>query len=143
MPLPVKIALTFLLLYGLVISTTNAAGAAPDKPHEPHDFRAYGMNCRTCHLQVTMKTRGTMVKPVGEICAGCHKNTGLAHPVDMKPSFALPAGLPLDDRGMMTCATCHDPHRSAYDAFTGNKTLYLRRDGSKKSLCQTCHRNLA
>lgn len=142
MTLPAKIALAFALLCVLVYSSARAAADKPAALREPHDFRSHGMTCRSCHVSVTITTRGAMQKPVGEICSGCHKNTNLAHPVDMKPSFALPAGLPLDERGMMTCATCHDPHRPALDAFTGKKTLFLRRDGSKKAFCQTCHKDL-
>jgi hypothetical protein len=81
-----------------------------------------------------------MQKPIKEICAACHKlSMHSSHPVDIKPSFALPADMPLDERGFITCATCHDPHRKYLNALTGEKTLYLRREGTRKKFCLACH----
>lgn len=112
----------------------------PGNPAEPHDFRALGLECRTCHKVVGVKTSGGLVKGVSEICYGCHSLSGkLSHPVDVKPSFSLPAGLPLSEDGIMTCATCHDPHKSYRNALTNEKTHYLRREGPKKLFCMSCH----
>lgn len=138
MTLPVSIfALLFILM---PLSEGPASSSGPLNMAEPHDFRAYGMGCRNCHKAVAVKTSGEMVKPVTEICHGCHNLGGrLSHPVDMKPSFDMPAGLPLDGQGLMTCATCHDPHKSYRNIFSGEKTMYLRREGPRKQFCLVCH----
>jgi len=132
------------LAFLFFITITPLAGGATPPPqqlqHEPHDFVAHGLECRSCHISVGLLMRGSMQKPIGDICAGCHKLAEqTSHPVGMKPSFPLPAGLPLDEKGIMTCATCHDPHRPYLNALTGEKTLYLRRDGPRKMFCIACH----
>jgi predicted CXXCH cytochrome family protein len=41
-------------------------------------------------------------------CAGCDADPGpVGHPVDFRPYRALPEQFPLDERGLMTCRTCH------------------------------------
>jgi cytochrome c peroxidase len=107
---------------------------------EPHDFRGHGYDCRTCHESVGLRTRGRMLKPVGEICAACHRLPEQSHPVDIKPSMMIPADLRLDEQGRMTCATCHDPHRPYMNPQTGTRTKYLRRDGPNRMLCLACHK---
>lgn len=141
MPLLINLALVVLLA---VTSAPREGRAAPDprspQQVEPHDFAAHGMECRSCHKAVVLQRRGSMQKTIGEICIACHRHARQSsHPVDIKPSFALPADMPLDERGFMTCATCHDPHRQYLNALTGEKTLYLRRDGSRKKFCLVCH----
>jgi hypothetical protein len=131
------VLLVFLLLW---ITALPARPLAPaPSALEPHDFRAYGMDCRSCHLSLGLRQRGGMVKPVGEICNGCHKLLGSSHPVDIKPSMTTPADLPLDDRRMMTCATCHDPHGDYVNRRTGKKAMYLRRPEPGKQFCMACH----
>ena len=107
---------------------------------DPHDFRAQGKDCRSCHKSVGAKETGGLTKPAGEICTACHRVPGLSHPVDMVPTFPIPADLPLDELGKMTCATCHDPHRPHINPLTGQKTKYLRRDGPPRLLCLACHK---
>jgi len=122
------------------LSTGKASSSKPADLVEPHDFRAYGMDCRNCHKALSVKTSGALVKPVTEICQSCHNLAGrLSHPVDMKPSFNMPPGLPLDGQGMMTCTTCHDPHKAYRNALSGAKTMYLRREEPRKQFCLVCH----
>lgn len=106
---------------------------------EPHDFRGYGMDCRACHEEPGIRKAGRLTKPVGAICLGCHPFLGRSHPVDIVPSFKLPQGFPLDDNKRMTCATCHDPHRSYRNPVSGGRSHYLRRTESKKEFCMLCH----
>ena len=113
------------------------APSAATKP-EPHDFERLNKDCKHCHAYAGVKSRGVMRKPVGEICAECHALTGHSHPVDLVPAMELPRDLPLDGNGMMTCATCHDVHRSYLNPATGERTLYLRRDGPMKLFCEAC-----
>lgn len=140
MPLLINLALVALL----AVTGAPREGRAASEPRspqvEPHDFANKGMECRSCHKAVVLQRRGSMQKTIGEMCTACHRHAGQSsHPVDMKPSFALPADMPLDERGLMTCATCHDPHRRYLNALTGEKPLYLRRDGPRKKFCLACH----
>jgi predicted CXXCH cytochrome family protein len=127
---------TLLLFPGAVAPRSTAAQI------EPHDFRAYGMACKSCHASVGMKKRGVMRKPASEICTGCHKLPGHSHPVDIKPAMTVPPDLPLDINGMITCATCHDPHMAYLDSLTGEKTMYVRRGNTGRTFCAACHENL-
>jgi predicted CXXCH cytochrome family protein len=136
------LALLFMFLVAAAFSRSapSVALLPASEPREPHDFRAYGMDCRSCHKSVGLKTSGNMAKSIREICHGCHSLDGLlSHPVDFKPVKLPPADLPLDEKGMMTCATCHDPHKTYRNATTGKKTMYLRRDGPQKIFCMACH----
>lgn len=71
-----------------------------------------------------------------EACYRCHKKNmlGVSHPVDvpLRASMANEQGLPLQG-GVMTCATCHNPHGSAYPYF-------LRKYG--EALCLSCHNEI-
>jgi predicted CXXCH cytochrome family protein len=71
-------------------------------------------------------------KPLSELCIGCHPDRVEAdHRVDMVPSMDV-GGLPLDKKGRMTCATCHDPHdREGVGAM-------LRAE--PEELCGRCHK---
>ncbi len=53
-------------------------------------------------------------------------NTELKFPAE------LPAALPLDHRGRMQCATCHDAHQDDFGKF-------LRKDPKFSQLCISCH----
>lgn len=73
------------------------------------------------------------------VCGGCHpENTRLSHPVGMAPSMAVPADLPLDPYGQMTCTTCHLHHDQI--VATGNGRRSLRRP-TIAALCRGCHRD--
>jgi predicted CXXCH cytochrome family protein len=133
-----KVVLLIFLLLWITALPARPLAPAPSAL-EPHDFRAYGMDCRSCHLSVGLRQRGGMVRPVGEICSGCHKLLGSSHPVGIKPSMTIPPDLPLDDRRMMTCTTCHDPHAEYVNRRTGEKTMYLRRPEPGKQFCMACH----
>ena len=132
----------FVVLLALMFipSAPSYAAVSPSDAREPHDFRAYGMDCRSCHQSIGVIQSGGLVKPVQAICYGCHKLEGASsHPVDFKPAFALPVDLPLDEKGMMTCSTCHDPHKSYKNNLTGKRTMFLRREGPPKAFCKACH----
>jgi len=68
-----------------------------------------------------------------DACYQCHKKSmlGVSHPVGvpLKPNMALKNDLPLA-AGVMTCATCHNPHGSPYP-------YRLRKYG--EALCLSCH----
>ncbi len=101
-----------------------------------------------------------------DLCVGCHHERGLArkkvlhgysHPVDISPSEkGLPTTLPLYDfdgtiskDGVITCQTCHDPHRwnplptvdgTHLDVEGNSQNSFLRLENSPSAkLCGNCH----
>ena len=130
-----------LFLLALLFLPASTDSAAPATDREPHDFIRLNRTCDWCHASVGVTTRGVMRRAVGRICAECHAPSDTQHPVEMEPAMKIPADLPLDHKGRLTCATCHNIHRSRFDPLTGEKTMYLRRDGSPRAFCEACHRN--
>jgi len=136
-------ALWFTLILAALIGMSiqdRAPAAALESVSEPHDFVQRNLSCNHCHAVVGVKSRGLMRKPVNQICSECHRMSGALHPVDIDPAITIPADLPLDANGLLTCATCHNIHRSRLDPVSGRKTMYLRRDGPTRALCEACHR---
>jgi len=127
------------LFLALLFAYASPGLSAQQQRLEPHDFRGHGLDCRSCHISVSVKQDGGLRKPVSEICGGCHRLPHQNHPVDMVPTLQVPPDLPLDKQGKLTCATCHDPHRPYLNPLTGNRTMYLRRDGPNRGLCLACH----
>ena len=101
-----------------------------------------------------------------EFCIGCHSEGGLAgkkvikrysHPVNTSPNEKeLENILPLFDgdgkvsnKGVMTCWTCHDPHRwdplkisdgDHFDVEGNSQNSFLRLENSPSpELCNNCH----
>jgi predicted CXXCH cytochrome family protein len=71
-------------------------------------------------------------------CAACHRlDPGLSHPVDMRPERSLPEWLPLDDRGRLTCTTCHEPVSPSH--VEGGVTIEATLRAPAESLCTACH----
>ena len=139
LPISVPPVVLFVALLFLPAQTRSSQPVDP-AGGDPHDFLVrHHLECRDCHASVGIKSRGVMRKSIDDICAGCHKLPGHSHPVDIEPAFLVPADLPLDVRGMLTCATCHDPHRAFVNSATGERTMYLRRDGTRKQFCDACH----
>lgn len=66
--------------------------------------------CTDCHNSAT-PSASDLIKPQSALCADCHAERIAAgeHVVDI-PVFAPDNPLPLHN-GVMTCATCHDPHQ--------------------------------
>jgi predicted CXXCH cytochrome family protein len=50
----------------------------------------------------------------------------------------IPIDMPLDQKGRLTCITCHSYHAEFWDTEYNNEAL-LRRSKGKK-LCFTCHK---
>jgi len=142
------------------------------KPSEP------GL-CGGCHL-VHGAERGFLWLKEGltaknsggaeEFCIGCHHGGGLAkkkviekysHPVNIAPAEKeLATTLPLFDgnggvsrNGVMTCQTCHDPHRwdpletsdgDHFDLEGNSQNSFLRLENSPSPrLCSNCHQKQA
>jgi predicted CXXCH cytochrome family protein len=68
-------------------------------------------------------------------CEGCH-SFNVSHPVGIRAQgehVRTPTDLPTIDNGIITCASCHDPH--------GSHNLFLARIDFKADLCLKCHDN--
>jgi predicted CXXCH cytochrome family protein len=105
--------------------------ATADRPMSPvHNFEG---KCNECHLSVSGGKK-IFVREIDRLCDGCHTSLGLSHPSGMRPSFAIPAGFPLDWNGRMTCATCHDAH--------GNREFLMRTEKRGRQFCFMCHETL-
>ena len=116
-----------------------AAGEA-----NPHDFQRIG--CTHCHLLVPGQgrplQRGVFRRNIDDLCQECHAaalEDNLNHRVGIRPSMKVPEDLRLNERGELSCITCHDPHADYLGGTSGNRTWFLRRKMLKRELCLACH----
>lgn len=145
----------------------HAAGA---NPHEPTGAAA-DTTCAACHRHaashlpdaptrtVLPKDEDFVVDPVA-MCVSCHDQDERegSHPVGARPEFPVPADLPLDKDGRISCLTCHHNHgniesdhqcasASALDRLFNRKHLrksyLLRRENIRGELCKACHQTTA
>ncbi len=101
-----------------------------------HNFEG---RCLDCHLTVPEKSErhAAFKKDISAMCLDCHRDEQqLSHPVDVKPSMAVPANFPLDWKGEVTCATCHPVHDDGFGNF------HLRSRASGQGFCIMCHGEL-
>lgn len=70
-----------------------------------------------------------------EACYGCHpvEKLGKSHPVkvNIRKELRKPSDLPLGEKEVILCTTCHDPH--------GCNQRFLVRKDRKRELCISCH----
>jgi len=128
-----KVILTALFFFMSLVPAFADHGAAQD------------VRCLDCHVSLPFNNRPlAFYDDTYRICMSCHKGyhgggKGFAHPVRVVPSMSVPADMPLDSAGRITCITCHTFH-SGYDGdIEGKRVLYLRRVKGK-TLCYSCHR---
>jgi predicted CXXCH cytochrome family protein len=119
---------------GCTCIVTNAcAGTAPPsrtRPPVSSPLPEIKKDCATCHLPTGTAKAGELKKKLSALCLDCHPDRKA--PADHKVDFVPPGdikGLPLTD-GMITCSTCHDPHKNPH----GNLLRMKATD-----LCLTCH----
>ena len=149
---------------------------APDEKNILNQTPSDSGLCGICHLvhggqkgylwarEITAQT-GSIVQ---DLCVSCHSEEGMAkkkvikdysHPLNISPfEKGLTTTLPLFDKegkiskdGVMTCETCHDPHRwdpvkiisGDHSDIEGNaQNSFLRLENVPSSiLCQNCHRS--
>jgi hypothetical protein len=157
------------LFAGLVGWRVEAVGT-DGNPHEPQGAATDAM-CKTCHREtpsqlpenstrtVLPKADDFILDPVA-MCVSCHKDEEGegTHPVGGSPDYSVPADLPLDKDGRVSCLTCHHVHgsiesdhqcasASALDRLFNRKHLrksyLLRRDNPRGELCKACHQTTA
>jgi predicted CXXCH cytochrome family protein len=121
-----------------------AAPAAAAPVGNPHAFDKIG--CTHCHLVVPGQgrplQRSVFRKDIDDLCQECHAASledNINHRVGIRPSMRVPEDLHLNEKGEISCITCHDPHAEYVSAKTGNRTWFLRRQMLKRELCIACH----
>ncbi len=106
--------------------------------------RAKDVRCLDCHISLPFNNRDLgFYDDTYKICLSCHKSyhgteSGFAHPSKIVPSMPVPADMPLDSAGRITCITCHTFHSDYYGDSKGKKVFYLRRVRGK-TFCYSCH----
>lgn len=99
-----------------------------------HDFNGKCLGCHIAQPSPGTDEPMTFSKDVTRMCSGCHSNEQeLSHPVDRKPSMSVPASMPLDWKGEITCLTCHTAHRPGHGNF------HLTVAASGEGFCVICH----
>lgn len=101
-----------------------------------------GMRCLDCHARLPCDQRLAYLfnEGIAGVCNTCHKRYVHNHPVEIVPSMSIPADMPLDVKGRMTCITCHSIHNGDIRS-EGEKTFLLRR-AKGKMFCYSCHTKL-
>ena len=77
-------------------------------------------------------------------CSLCHSGMDrsiFSHPVDIRPSFRIPASLPLE-AGLVTCVTCHRDDAASHGASRDLHDGFLRSKAVGKAQCAQCHQRL-
>lgn len=131
------------------------------------DAKINNVQCLSCHKSAPLSTQlnsgkhlvpkmSAFVKSETMLCAGCHGDDNSSHIVGITPEYSVPADLPLDKNGQVTCITCHYVHGDlksdkpmASTSFMDqlfnrqrlNKSYVLRRNNSEGDLCLACHSN--
>ena len=125
--------LIFLLLLGAWVYSMEKG---------PHAFT--DSECVNCHTKDSSgKVTKQMKMPIAMLCKKCHEKIfsgeGYVHPFNVRPTFTVPADLPLSPEGEITCATCHNIH-SPVMTPSGTKSYFLRRIGPRRQFCEACHK---
>ncbi|MBI5695091.1 MAG: cytochrome c3 family protein [Nitrospirae bacterium] len=110
----------------------------------PHGGIEEGEGCLFCHERQPDRRTDTaatvsFITSMRMICLRCHDRHN--HPAGVEhlvmPETDLPRDLPVDDAGMITCITCHNPHIGGEKGSSTALDRRLRRPGDK--LCDVCH----
>jgi len=127
--LPIINALCVLVLMA-PMSSGAATAVRSDRPPVIHPLPSSKADCSTCHLVTGTRRGGELKKKLSALCLDCHpdRTAPAEHKVDTVPAGEV-KGLPLTN-GMITCFTCHDPHRNPYGGL-------LRMN--RADLCLACH----
>jgi predicted CXXCH cytochrome family protein len=124
---------TIILAGCTCIVTTAGAGnitKTPARPPVSYTLPEIKKDCATCHLPAGTAAVGELKKKLSALCLDCHgdRKPPAEHKVDIVPAREV-KGLPLTD-GMITCFTCHDPHKNSHGSLLRMKAT---------DLCLRCH----
>lgn len=159
-----SVVTTGVCLAGGILGWQVVAEDAAGNPHEPHG-ESDGALCTSCHREAPERlpegtTRTVLPDPDGFVvdpvamCVSCHEEDAESHPVGARPDYPVPADLPLDKDGQVSCLTCHYTHGSVesdhqcasaslLDRLLNRerlrKSYLLRRDNAHGELCKACH----
>jgi hypothetical protein len=137
-----------LYLFTLLLLLPSYNGqAASETPHDDAEIR-----CLDCHIKLPFERVAlSFYSDIPSICLTCHKNypckndaetkNGYIHPINMTPSMTVPDDLVLDNKGQISCITCHFYHDKGKAALASHSQYYLRRSTVKR-LCMSCHSNI-
>ncbi len=121
-----------------------------DRPYRRLPLHHFDLRCDTCHVPASGPQANTLHESssrqvTGDIngactSGGCHvSDRSLNHPVGVTVRARLPAHMPLDSQGRITCLTCHtasQPSTRTGDDDTGESMLVVPNGGD---LCNSCH----
>jgi predicted CXXCH cytochrome family protein len=123
---------------GALFLITLTLAAAP----RGEDVHRADANCRICHTadraalsSNPARARTLLLPNLEATCNRCHGSEGPSHKTGMKATTKVPAELPLDPGGTVTCATCHFLH-GENNQFGD----FLRIDNRRGKLCLSCHK---
>ncbi len=129
-----------LILLALILLSPLPALAIHDKQGDT--------KCLDCHQAVPFEgEKLAYTDKILPTCRKCHQDfpcdpkessDGFSHPLEVKPSMAIPPDMPLTGSGRITCITCHSYHAEFWDAESNNESMLRRPRGMK--LCHTCHK---
>ncbi|HBG47356.1 MAG TPA: hypothetical protein DDW94_10265 [Deltaproteobacteria bacterium] len=123
----------------IVIFIAILAGAAALYSSQWTSYHDFTGRCLECHIKEPKpgETPRAFSKDLTQMCTGCHASElELSHPVDLNPSMQVPANLPLDWKGAVTCVTCHPVHNEGHGPFR------LRSRLSGQGFCMLCHSDI-
>ncbi len=113
----------------------------------PHSAMTDRESCRFCHDTMTDPTneeasRVSFISNTRLICLRCHAQQNHPMGVDhmVRPKMEIPEPFRLDNKGRISCTTCHNPHIEARATEgRGRKKRFVVEDDGKV-LCSRCHR---
>ena len=116
----------------------------PAAVHSQHN-EIGNTRCLDCHVTLPFNPEKlSFHDDIEGVCRRCHENdhakSRLSHPVGVRPTMEIPADMPLDRRGQLSCITCHTFHADWRPAVDDNPSLLRRPDG--KTFCYYCHKTL-
>ncbi|HEY5996071.1 MAG TPA: cytochrome c3 family protein, partial [Candidatus Deferrimicrobiaceae bacterium] len=114
----------------------------------PHRSMSDKTSCKFCHDTMTdpsneEASRVSFISNTRLICLRCHPQTN--HPAGadhmVAPRMTIPELFKLDDKGKLTCTSCHNPHIDVAekDSSGGRKHRYAVNDDGR-AFCARCHR---
>jgi hypothetical protein len=109
------------------------------KYENPHNEKEY-FNCLKCHVDVPTVKEYVECRHKEDfilLCYSCHgADAEKCHPIniDLKEDMNLPDKFELDDDGLISCVTCHNPYCSEDNIIRYKNLSYLT-----ESNCDDCH----